>query len=138
MKLLFASDSFKGSLSSEKTIELLTKAAREVFGDCETSGVPVADGGEGTVEAVVKAEKGEMVSCRVHDPLMTEISSSYGVFGQDQAIIEMSAASGLPLVPEALRNPMNTTTLGTGELILDALNKGYRKLSIAIGGFGNQ
>ncbi len=134
MKLLFASDSFKGSLSSEKTIELLTKAAKEVFGDCETSGVPVADGGEGTVEAVVKAEKGEMVSCRVHDPLMTEISSSYGVFGQDQAIIEMSAASGLPLVPEALRNPMNTTTLGTGELILDALNKGYRKLSIAIGG----
>ena len=134
MKLLFASDSFKGSLTSEKTIELLTRAAKEVFGDCETSGVPVADGGEGTVEAVINAEKGEMVSCSVHDPLMNEIRSSYGVFGRDQAVIEMSKASGLTLVPGDLRNPMNTTTLGTGELILDALNKGYRKLSIAIGG----
>jgi len=65
---------------------------------------------------------------------MNEIRSSYGVFGRDQAVIEMSKASGLTLVPGDLRNPMNTTTLGTGELILDALNKGYRKLSIAIGG----
>jgi glycerate kinase len=134
MKLLFASDSFKGSLTSEQTIELLSKAAKEVFGDCETEGVPVADGGEGTVDAIVAAEKGEIVTCTVHGPLMETIKARYGVFGGNRAVIEMSAASGLPLVPADKRNPMNTTTFGTGELILDALDKGYRDISIAIGG----
>ena len=133
MKFLFASDSFKGSLTSEQTIELLTKAAREVFGDCETVGVPVADGGEGTVDAIIKAEDGEILSRTVKGPLMDEVSAFYGVFA-DTAVIEMSAASGLPLVPIDKRNPMNTTTYGTGELILDALDRGYRKLSLAIGG----
>ena len=134
MKLRFASDSFKGSLTSEKTVELLGKAAREVFGECECSGVPVADGGEGTVEAVVAAEHGEYVKLKVHGPLMEETDSFYGIFGADKAVIEMAAASGLPMVPEELRNPMNTTTYGTGELILDALKRGYRDISIAIGG----
>ena len=134
MKLLFASDSFKGSLTSEKTVELLGKAAREVFGECECSGVPVADGGEGTVEAVVAAEHGEYVKLKVHGPLMEETDSFYGIFGAGKAVIEMAAASGLPMVPEELRNPMNTTTYGTGELILDALKRGYRDISIAIGG----
>lgn len=134
MKLLFASDSFKGSLTSEQTIELLTKAANEVFDDPETIGVPVADGGEGTVDAIVKAEKGEIVTCSVHGPLMEKIDAGYGVINGDQAVIEMSAASGLPLVLEDKRNPMNTTSFGSGELILHALDKGYRKLYIAIGG----
>ena len=134
MKLLFASDSFKGSLTSEKTVELLTKAAEEVFGACETSGVPVADGGEGTVDAVIAAENGERISVRVHGPLMEETDSFYGVFDGDKAVIEMAAASGLPMVPAELRNPLNTTTFGTGELILDALKRGYRDISIAIGG----
>ena len=134
MKLLFASDSFKGSLTSEQTIRLLTKAALDVFPDCETLGVPVADGGEGTVDAIVKAENGRIISCMVHGPLMESVEASYGVFGKDQAVIEMSSASGLPLVPKDLRDPMNTTTYGTGELIADALDKGYRNLSIAIGG----
>ncbi len=134
MKLLFASDSFKGSLTSEKTVELLGKAAREVFGKCEYSGVPVADGGEGTVEAVINAEKGEMVSVKVHGPLMEDTDSFYGIFDGDKVIIEMAAASGLPMVPEELRNPLNTTTYGTGELILNALNRGCRDISIAIGG----
>lgn len=134
MKLLCASDSFKGSLTSEKTLELLSKAAREVFGECECSGVPVADGGEGTVEAVISAEQGEYVKLKVHGPLMEETESFYGVFGGDKAVIEMAAASGLPMVPEAHRNPLNTTSYGTGELILDALQRGYRDISIAIGG----
>ena len=134
MKLLFASDSFKGSLTSEKTVELLSRAAREVFGDCECSGVPVADGGEGTVEAVIAAEQGEHVTLKVHGPLMEETDSFYGIFDGDKAVIEMAAASGLPMVPEELRNPLNTTTFGTGELILDALKRGYRDISIAIGG----
>ena len=134
MKLLFASDSFKGSLTSEKTVELLSMAAHEVFGECECSGVPVADGGEGTIEAVIAAEHGEKVSVKVHGPLMEETESFYGVFDGDKAVIEMAAASGLPMVPEELRDPRNTTTFGTGELILDALKRGYRDISIAIGG----
>ncbi len=134
MKLLFASDSFKGSLSSEKTAELLEKAAREVFGECETASVPVADGGEGTVDAVIAAEHGERITCRVMDPLMRPINAYYGVFGKKQAVIEMAAASGLPLLKKAERNPENTTTYGTGQLILDALERGYRNISIAIGG----
>ncbi|MCR4909150.1 MAG: glycerate kinase [Lachnospiraceae bacterium] len=134
MKLLFASDSFKGGLTSRQTIELLTKAAHEVFGDCETGGVPVADGGEGTVDAVIGAENGDIIRCEVHGPLMEKIEARYGVFGGDQAVIEMSASSGLPLVPLKDRNPMYTSTVGTGELIKDALDKGYRKLAVAIGG----
>ena len=134
MKLLFASDSFKGSLSSEKTVELLTKAANEVFGACETSGVPVADGGEGTVDAVIAAERGSRISLRVHGPLMEEVDAYYGVFGGSKAVIEMASASGLPLVPPEKRNPLHTTTCGTGELIRDALDRGYRDISIAIGG----
>ena len=134
MKLLFASDSFKGSLTSAQTIELLTKAAHDVFGSCETDGVAVADGGEGTVEAVISAQNGRMVQCPVHGPRMEELKAGYGVFDQDQAVIEMSAASGLVLVPLNERSPMNTTTYGTGELIRDAMDRGYRNLSIAIGG----
>lgn len=134
MKLLFASDSFKGSLTSEKTVELLSQAAREVFGECECSGVPVADGGEGTVEAVIAAEHGEYINVKVHGPLMEETESFYGIFDGNKAVIEMAAASGLPMVPEELRNPLNTTTFGTGELILDALKRGFRDISIAIGG----
>ncbi|MBR1532952.1 MAG: glycerate kinase [Ruminococcus sp.] len=133
MKLIFASDSFKGSLSSRKTAELLTKAAQEVFGECECIGVPVADGGEGTVDAVIDALNGKKVSVSVHDPLMNRIQASYGIAGE-KAIIEMAAASGLTLVPEDQRDPMNTTTYGTGELVLDALDRGCRELYIAIGG----
>ena len=134
MKFLFASDSFKGSLSSEQTSMLLEKAAFEVFGDCDCSSVAVADGGEGTVDAVVRAENGKIVTAEVHDPLMNRINAAYGVFDGSKAVIEMAAASGLPLVPKHLRNPLNTTTFGTGELILHALNNGYSDISVAIGG----
>ncbi len=134
MKLLFASDSFKGSLSSEQTVSLLTKAAGKVFGEVSCTGVPVADGGEGTVDAVITAENGRKVSVTVHGPLMEERIAEYGVFGNNQAVIEMAAASGLPLVPREKRDPRYTTTYGTGELIRDALDRGYRDISIAIGG----
>jgi len=133
MKLIFASDSFKGSLSSEKIAGLLTKAAHEVFGECECVGIPVADGGEGTVDAVTSALNGEKVTAAVHDPLMRKKSAGYCVIGGN-AVIEMAAASGLDLVPESLRDPLNTTTFGTGELIADALERGCRELYIAIGG----
>lgn len=134
MRLLFASDSFKGTLSSEEIIRLLTTSANRIFPGCETLGVPIADGGEGTVDAVIAVTKGEMREIPVHGPLMEETKASYGVFHGDSAIIEMAAASGLPMVPVEKRNPLHTTTYGTGELIKDALDAGYRKLSIAIGG----
>ena len=134
MRFLFASDSFKGTLTSEQIIRLLSQAAEEIFPGCETAGVPVADGGEGTVDAVVTATGGEYRKVTVHGPLMEEVTASYGVSHGDSAIIEMAAASGLPMVPNEKRNPLNTTTYGTGELIKDALDQGYRKLSIAIGG----
>ena len=134
MKLLFASDSFKGSLTSGQIIRILTDAANQIFPGCETLGVPIADGGEGTMDAVIAVTKGEKREVKVHGPLMEETIATYGVFGEDSAIIEMAAASGLPMVPTEKRNPLNTTTYGTGELIKAALDCGYRKLSIAIGG----
>ena len=134
MRFLFASDSFKGSLSSEKIIELLKESAENVFPGCETRGIPIADGGEGTVDAVIAVTKGEKRVIEVHGPLMENVESSYGIFQGDCAIIEMAAASGLPMVSPEKRNPLNTTTYGTGELIRDALDQGYQKISIAIGG----
>ena len=133
MKFLFASDSFKGSLTSAQTVGLLTKAARDVFGTCDCVGVLTADGGEGTVDAVMQALHGSKVTVPVHDPLMRPIRASYGVAGET-AVIETAAASGLTLIPEELRNPLYTGTCGTGELILDALRRGCRKLYLAIGG----
>ena len=134
MKLLFASDSFKGTISSEQTVEFLTKAAHEVFGPCETIGVPVADGGEGTTDAVILARKGVKVYANVHGPLMEKANAYYGKLSEKEAVLEMAQASGLPMVPEELRNPLNTTTYGTGELVKAALDAGFTEISIAIGG----
>ena len=133
MRFLFASDSFKGSLTSEQTIELLAKAAKDVFGDISYEGIWVADGGEGTTEAVIHADHGEKIEVVVHGPLMEEENAFFGVTG-DRAILEMAAASGLPMVPKEKRNPLYTTTYGTGELILAAINQGYRDITIALGG----
>ena len=134
-KIIIASDSFKGSLSSLDVADSAEKAVNEVFPDCEVVKIPVADGGEGTTEALVHAMDGRMVSCSVHDPLMNNINAGYGISGDGKtAIIEMASASGLLLVPEELRNPLFTTTYGTGELIKDALEKGCRQFLIGIGG----
>ena len=134
MKFLFASDSFKGTLTSEQTVQLLAKAAAEVFGEIEYSGVPVADGGEGTVDAVVAAENGEWISAGVCGPMMEKVTARYGKLDERRAVIEMAAASGLPLVPAEKRNPLLATSYGTGELIRHALDQGFTDLSIAIGG----
>ena len=134
MKLLFASDYFKGTLSSVKTICLLTKAAKEVFGECECIGIPVADGGEGTADAVIHVMKGEKIRIQVHGPLMETVEASYGKIDERRAILEMAEASGLPMVPEAFRDPRNTSTYGTGELLMDAMERGFTDISIAIGG----
>ena len=134
MKFLFASDSFKGTLSSRRTAELLTQAAGEVFPGCGCSFVEMADGGEGTVDAVLSAAGGHMRTINVHDPLGRIIRASYGILPDKTAVIEMAAASGLPLVPAGLRDPRRTTSYGTGELIADALAQSCRKIAVAIGG----
>ncbi|MFU0799559.1 MAG: Glycerate kinase [Xylanivirga thermophila] len=134
MKFLFASDSFKGTLSSEKTIELLTRIAKKVFPECECSGVVVADGGEGTTDAVISASEGSKIQVKVHGPLMETVNTYYGRLDDTRAIIEMAAASGLPLVPGKLRDPRKTSTYGTGEILKDALDHGFTDISIAIGG----
>lgn len=134
MNFLFASDSFKGTLTSEEIISILTEEAKIVFPDCRTAGVPVADGGEGTVAAVLKAMNGSLRTVTVHGPLMERVEASYGVFDGDHGIIEMAASSGLPMVPEQKQNPLFTTTYGTGELIRDALEQGCKEIAIAVGG----
>ena len=134
MKFLFTSDSFKGTLSSKRTAELLAQAASEIFPGCEYSSIEVADGGEGTTDAVLSAVNGEKIAVSVHGPLWEEISAYYGKLDDRRAVMEMAAASGLPLVPSEQRDPGKTTSYGTGEMIADALGKGFRDISIAIGG----
>lgn len=134
MKFLFASDSFKGTLTSRRTAELLTQAAGEIFPGCICDSIEIADGGEGTADAVLSATDGRKIYMSVSGPLMERIPASYVQLDKTRAVIEMAAASGLPLVPEGKRNPRETTTRGTGEMIADAVSKGFRDISIAIGG----
>ena len=134
MKFLFASDSLKGTLSSDDTGRLLAKAAKEVFPACICEGIPVADGGEGTVDAVIRAVQGQQIRVKAQDPLMQTRETYYGNLDENRAIIEMALASGYALVPAEKRNPLYTSSYGTGELIRDALDRGFRDITIAIGG----
>lgn len=134
MKFLFASDSLKGTLSSDDTGRLLAKAAKEVFPACICEGIPVADGGEGTVDAVIRAVQGQQIRVKAQDPLMQTRETYYGKLDENRAIIEMALASGYALVPAEKRNPLYTSSYGTGELIRDALDRGFRDITIAIGG----
>ncbi len=134
MKFLFASDSFKGTLSSKQTANLLRIAAKEIFPECECDSIEVADGGEGTTDAVLNAIQGKKIQVTVCGPLWEEHQAYYGAVNENKAVMEMAAASGLPLVKQNLRDPRKTTSFGTGEMIRDALKKGFRDISIAIGG----
>lgn len=134
MKFLFASDSFKGTLTSRRTAELLAQAAGEIFPGCVCDSIEIADGGEGTANAVLSAADGMKIHMTAAGPLMERIPVSYVQLDNTRAVMEMAAASGLPLVPEGKRDPRETTTYGTGEMIADALSKGFRDISIAIGG----
>lgn len=134
-KIVLAIDSFKGCLSSTEAEEAAAQGIRRVFPACEIVCLPIADGGEGMLDALVAATEGRYVSVRVHNPLMEPIEARYGVAADGQtAFIEMAAASGLPLLPPAKRNPLLTTSYGTGELILDALRQGCTRFIIGLGG----
>lgn len=135
MKILIAPDSFKGSLSAMEVADSIEKGINKVINDAVVEKVPMADGGEGTVQSLVDATNGEIISIKVRDPLLREITASYGILGDKKtAVIEMAEASGLPLLLKDERNPLLTTTYGTGELIRDALDKGCRNIIIGIGG----
>ena len=134
MKFIFAPDSFKGSLSSAQCIQILTRTALEYFPECEMVGIPMADGGEGTIDAILSARSGARYRKQVLGPLGQPVLASYGLLSDGMAIIEMSAASGLTLVPEGRANPMQSSSYGTGELIRDALDRGADSLSICVGG----
>ena len=134
-RITIAIDSFKGSLSSAEVADAFERGFLIEHPQCAVRKVSVADGGEGTVEALVETMQGEYVSVEVADPLMRPIVARYGVIdGGKTAVMEMSAASGLPLLRAEERNPLKTTTYGTGQMILDALGRGCRKFLIGIGG----
>ncbi len=135
MKIVVAPDSFKGSLTALQAAEAVEQGLRRVFPNAEIEKTPMADGGEGTVQSLVDATGGQLLVERVADPLGNKIEAEYGILGDGAtAVIEMAAASGLTLVPQNQRNPLVTTTYGTGQLINAALDRGCRKLIIGIGG----
>ncbi|WP_028981968.1 glycerate kinase [Sporocytophaga myxococcoides] len=137
MKIVLIPDSLKESLSAFEVAEAMANGIRKVLPDAEIISCPLADGGEGTVDALVHATGGYKIEVFVHDPLMRSIKASYGILGDHQtAVIETASASGLALLNKQERNPMITTSFGTGELIVDALNKGIRKFIIGLGGSG--
>ncbi|HEX9014315.1 MAG TPA: glycerate kinase [Anaerolineaceae bacterium] len=135
MKFVIAPDSFKESLTAREVAAEIEAGFREVFPDAEYVKLPMADGGEGTVDALVTATGGKVCEVAVTAPLGGKTAARFGLSGDGEtAFIELAAASGLALVPPALRNPMKTTSYGTGELIGAALNAGARHLIIGIGG----
>jgi len=135
MKIVVAIDSFKGCLSSRELAEAAEAGIRRAMPSAEVVKIPVADGGEGTVDALVEATDGRFRTVVVRGPLGERVEARYGILGDGQtAVIEMATASGLPLVPPELRDPRHTSTFGTGELIADALDLGCRKFIVGIGG----
>jgi len=133
MKIVIALDSFKGSLTSLEAGNAVKKGIERVYKDAEIFVRPIADGGEGTVDAVISAMNGELRTVIVSDPLGRPIESSYGI-ADGTAFIEMAAASGITLVSANERDPLNTTTYGVGELLKDAMDQGIRNFVIGIGG----
>lgn len=134
MKAVIAIDSFKGSMDSIEAGEAAEKGIRRVFTDAEAIVYPLADGGEGTVQALAKGLGGKLEKVKVTGPLGEPVICEYGIVEEKTAIIEMAGAAGITLVQPKLRNPLNTTTYGVGEVIKDAIGKGCRHFIIGIGG----
>lgn len=135
MRIIVAPDSYKGSVSAVEVALAMARGIWQVFPAAEVIKVPIADGGEGTVEALVTASGGQFRSNEVAGPLGDKVSAKWGILGDGEtAVIEMAAASGLPLVPAGRRDPRLTSTYGTGELIRAALDAGLRRIIIGIGG----
>lgn len=135
MKVVIAIDSLKGSLTSIEAATAIKQGILNVDGNIDIEIKPLADGGEGTVEALVEGMNGEIETISVTGPILEKVDATYGILKDtNTAIIEMAQASGLPLVPQDLRNPLNTTTYGVGEIIKEAIKKGCRNFIVGIGG----
>lgn len=135
MKILISPDSYKNALSALKVAEHIRNGLVKALPHARTRILPMADGGEGTVEAVIDATGGRMIGLSVRDPLGRSVDSSFGITGDGKtAVIEMAAASGIQLIASGERNPWITTTFGTGELIRRALDEGCREFLLGIGG----
>jgi glycerate kinase len=134
VKIVIAPDSFKESLSALAVAAAIEAGMREIFPDADFLKLPVADGGEGTVQALIDATGGRRVAARVAGPLGTQVDAFYGLTGDGDAVIEMAAASGLELVAPPARDPRTATSRGTGELILHALDRGSRRFVLGVGG----
>lgn len=135
MKIVVAIDSLKGSLSSLEAGEAIKSGVLRAIPDADVCVRPLADGGEGTVEALALGMGGKLESTEVTGPLGEKVNCLYGILEESKtAIIEMSGAAGITLVPDAKRNPLHTTTYGVGEVIKDAISKGCRHFIVGIGG----
>ena len=135
MKIIIASDSFKGCLSSQEVASILEQGIKKVRKDVEIIKISIADGGEGTINALVESTKGGFISCRTEDPLMKNINSKYGILGDNKTVvIEMAETCSINMVSGLDKNPMNTTTYGMGTQLKHALDKGFRKFIIGLGG----
>ncbi len=134
MKVVIAIDSLKGSLDSLSAGRAIECGVQAACPNATTAVFPIADGGEGTLQAILTARHGVTRTVAVHDPLGRPITANYGILPDQTAVIEMAAAAGLPLLAEAERNPLVTSTFGVGELIADALSQGCRRFLIGLGG----
>ena len=135
MKIVLAPDSFKESMTAKEACDAMERGIKKVLPEAECIKVPMADGGEGTVQSLIDATDGELVEVSTIAPLGNEIKASFGLLGGGQgAVIEMASASGLHLIPLEKRNPLVTTSYGTGVLIKEALNRGVNNILIGIGG----
>lgn len=133
-RILIAPDKFKGSLSAPTVAETIAAELRAVFPDIEIDLCPIADGGEGTAEALITAKNGHWVECATVDAQNRALTAKYGLIDRSEAVMEMSSASGLALVSDLTLNPAHASTHGTGLMMLDALQRGAQRIIIGIGG----
>ncbi|KGM96603.1 glycerate kinase [Clostridium novyi A str. 4552] len=135
MKFVLAPDSFKESMTAKEAAEAMERGIKKVIPDAECIKVPMADGGEGTVQSLVDATNGQIIEIEVTGPDCNKVKATYGILGDGKtAVIEMASASGIHLVKKDKRNPLYTTTYGTGELIKSALDREVKNILIGIGG----
>ncbi|MFD1506233.1 glycerate kinase [Georgenia yuyongxinii] len=135
MKLVLAPDSFKESMTAQEAVEAMSRGVRAVFPDAELVAAPMADGGEGTTAALTAALGGELVTTAAHDALGRPITATYGYVAAEQlAVVEVAAAAGIDLVAPAERDPLRASSAGVGEMLLDALDRGARRVVVGLGG----
>ncbi len=135
MKVIIAPDSYKGSMTSIEAADSVERGIRKVFNDAQIIKLPIADGGEGTVQALVECTKGKIITSKVMDPLNREIEAAFGILGDNKtAVVEVAAASGITLLKPEERNPMRASTYGTGQLIKQALDMNCKSFILGIGG----